>query len=65
MSERKDMFIRELAVQLAGNQVEMSMRLQTEDKDAKRWAVLRGMTPLFGYPTVAEAEATLRTFLCK
>lgn len=56
---RRQAFIRQLAEYLVGNQVEDGMRLGMGDARAKQWATLRGQTPLFGYPTVAEAEAQL------
>lgn len=60
---RKQLFIRELAEYLVGDQVRMSIRLQAGSEDAKTWARLRGTTPLFGYPTVKEAEDKLKEFL--
>ena len=63
--DRKSAFIRQLAVYLAGNQAEMSIRLQMGRADAQAWAALRDETPLRGYPTVDEAEAQLREWLLK
>lgn len=60
---RKEQFIRALAEYLVGDQVRMSIRLQAGSEDAKTWAHLRGTTPLFGYPTVKEAETKLTEFL--
>ena len=54
--DRRAIFIRELAVYLVGDQAHIK-------PEAKAWASLRGYTPLFGYPTVDEAEATLTKFL--
>jgi len=64
--EMRQQFIHALAEYLAGtNQVEMStkLRLCSETAEAKTWAALRGLTPLFGYPTVEEAEKILDDFL--
>lgn len=60
---RKQRFIRELAYYLVGNQVMKSIALQAGDEDAKQWATIRGTTPLYGYPTVGEAEMTLSDWL--
>lgn len=59
----KQMFIKELAVFLVGDQVRKSIELQMGKQSAKEWADLRGKTPLFGYPTVDEAEKILDKFL--
>lgn len=59
----KDKFIRQLAQFLAGDQAKKSIELEMGKESAKEWAALRGTTPLFGYPSVEEAEATLREFL--
>jgi len=56
-------FIRELARFLVGDQAIRSIQLEAGSKGAREWAALRGTTPLFGYPTVAEAEATLAAWL--
>jgi len=62
--ERKKQFIRALAEYLAGtNQVKHSIGLQLGKADAQEWANLRQLSPLFGYPTVEEAEAQLTEFL--
>lgn len=64
MSERKKLFIRELAEYLAGpNQAKMSVLLGMNNAEAEQWARLRGYTPLMGYPTVDEAEKALTEFL--
>lgn len=62
-NERKKQFIRALAEYLAGDQVKHSIGLQRGKPDAQQWAKLRGLTPLFGYPTVEEAEVQLTEFL--
>lgn len=61
--EAKERFIRQLAQFLAGNQARKSIELEMGKESAKEWAALRATTPLFGYPSVDEAEATLREFL--
>jgi len=64
MNERKKVFIRVLAEYLAGpQQVRKSLELQAGKASAKEWAALRDATPLFGYPSVDEAEAELTRFL--
>lgn len=65
MNERKKAFIRALAEYLAGpQQVRKSLELlQASKTNAKEWAALRNATPLFGYPTVDEAEIELTKFL--
>ncbi len=60
---RKRAFIRALAEYLAGNQAEMSIRLQLGQRDAVAWAHLRQASPVFGWPTVDEAEAQLMELL--
>jgi hypothetical protein len=61
--DRKKAFIKELARFLASNQAERSIKLQMGKQSAKEWAALRGTTPLFGYPTLEEAETVLTEFL--
>ncbi len=57
-------FVRELARFLVADQVKQSIGLQMGREDAKAWAQLRGtVSPLFGYPTVAEAEDTIAKWL--
>jgi hypothetical protein len=59
-------FIRALAEYFGGpNQVKMSIKLQMDPAwtEAVTWAKLRGLTPLFGYPTVEEVERVLTRFL--
>lgn len=60
---RKAAFIRGLAEYLAGNQAHMSILLEMKKPEALAWAKLRGLTPLFGWPTVEEAEGALARFL--
>jgi len=59
----KEEFIKELAKYLAGGQAKKSIELEMGKESAKEWAALRSKTPLFGHPTVEEAEKTLREFL--
>jgi hypothetical protein len=59
----KQKFVRELAEFLAGDAVEMGIKLKMGRTEAKKWADLRLATPLFGYQTVDEAEAVLREWL--
>ena len=54
--EHQRAFIKQLAQYLAGNQAERSIRLSMGDANAKEWAALRALTPVYGYPTVEEAE---------
>ncbi len=62
--DRKKAFIRKLAEFFAGEGVAFkSIQLSMGNGNAIEWAALRGATPLFGYPTVDEAEATLTDFL--
>lgn len=60
---RKDLFIERLAVFLVEKQAHKSILLQMGKPEAKEWAELRAATPLFGHPTVEEAEELLREFL--
>lgn len=67
--KRKKLFIRELAEFLVDNQAGKSISLQVEGERPSilkwplLWQRLRGATPLFGYPTVEEAEKELTEFL--
>jgi len=61
--DRRPEFIRGLAEYLVGDQAHRSIQLQMGHAEAKKWAALRNLTPLFGYPTVEEAEAKLTTWL--
>lgn len=56
-------FIKALAKFLVEDQAYQSIRLGTGNADAKKWAELRNATPLFGYPTLEEAEEILIKFL--
>ena len=66
---RKEKFIKVLAQFLVENQAGKSIALELESRRkpmlpwAHEWAALRNATPLFGYPSVAEAEEALRDFL--
>ena len=57
--KRKQEFIRALAEYLAGDQARRSIQLQMNNPWAVEWAKLRGLSPVFGYPTVDEAEEAL------
>jgi hypothetical protein len=59
----KKRFMHELAVFLVAEQASDSIGLQMGRPFAKRWAALRNATPLFGYPTVKEAEKELSEWL--
>ena len=64
--EMKKRFLHQLAVFLVGDQAKKSILLEmpTMVRDlAEEWAALRDETPLFGYPTVEEAEEILTEFL--
>ena len=56
-------FIRALAEYLAGNQAAKSVELAMGKPSALEWQKVRRHSPLFGYPTVDEAEAQLTEFL--
>lgn len=60
---KRDLFIRALAEYLAGDQALKSIELEMGKPSAKEWAKLRNWSPLFGYPTVEEAEKQLSEFL--
>lgn len=68
--EKKREFIRALAKFLVGDQAKKSLLLDPRMAGSpfsslvKEWAELRGTTPLFGYPTLSEAEELLEEFLC-
>jgi len=70
-TRRKAQFIRQLAEFLVGNQAGKSICLQMDQmrpengvpRLATEWAALRAKTPLFGYPSIEEAEKTLTDFL--
>ncbi len=62
--EKKQALIRKLSEFLAGpNTAKYSIELAQGSETAKLWAEMRGLTPLFGYPTVDEAEKILCEFL--
>lgn len=67
MTDKGKAFVKALATYLAGDQAHMSILLSMPEgmlkKEAQKWATLRSQTPLFGYPTVEEAEAVLEKFL--
>jgi len=56
-------FIRELARYLVEDQTKQSIGLQMGSDSSRKWARLRGTTPLFGYPTVEAAEDQLAAWL--
>jgi len=62
-AEQKAIFIKKLARYLVGDQARQSIELQMGKQSAKEWAELRGATPLFGYPSVEEAEKVMTEFL--
>jgi hypothetical protein len=61
--DKKKKFICALAEYLVKDQARKSVELQFGKDSAKEWSELRSTTPLFGYPTVEEAEKTLTEFL--
>lgn len=69
--DRKELFVRVLAKFLVDNQAGKSIAMELEARHppvhgivwAQEWAALRNATPLFGYPTVEEAEKALTEFL--
>lgn len=62
-AREKRAFIALLARYFAENQSIKSAMLETGSPAAKDWAKLRAATPLYGYPTVEEAERILADFL--
>lgn len=66
--DQKALFIKRLAVFLAGDQGKKSIMLGMPDGLAfslvKEWADLRNATPLFGYQTIQESEKILTEWLC-
>jgi hypothetical protein len=60
---KKQYFIKALAKFLVVDQVGKSISLQMGNSLAKEWAELRNATPVFGYPSLEEAEETLTEFL--
>ena len=62
--EQKKVFIRVLAEYLVGtNQVWKSIEIEMGKQSGLEWSKLRSTTPLFGYPSVEEAEQQLTEFL--
>ena len=62
--ERKKVFIHALAEYLGGtNQVRKSIEIEMGESSGLEWSKLRSATPLFGYPSVEEAEQQLTEFL--
>lgn len=59
----KKIFLKRLTKYLVFNQAFKSMELQMGKESANEWADLRGSTPLFGYPSVEEAEQILGEWL--
>jgi hypothetical protein len=59
---KKDIFIRALAEFLVKDQAKKSVELAMGNEHAKQWADLRSASPLFDYPTVEEAEKSLKEF---
>ena len=59
----KRRFTKQLAIYLVGDQAHKSIELQMGKESARQWSELRSRTPLFGYPTVKEAEEILAEFL--
>jgi len=62
MADKKE-FVKTLAKFLVEGQASKSIKLEMGEESAKEWSVLRQTTPIFGYPTVAEAEAQLSEWL--
>jgi len=56
----KRTFVRRLAEYLVKDQASMSIKLEMGLPEAKMWRHLREATPLFGYPTVDEADEQLQ-----
>ena len=63
MTERQQRFIHQLTIYLVGDQGKKSIELQMGMESAQQWKALRSATPLFGYPSVEEAEKELAEFL--
>jgi hypothetical protein len=67
MNEKQTRFIKALAKFLTENEAEMSVGLQLDKPESKRWSVLRSATPLFGYypgeEGLKQAEEELTRFL--
>lgn len=67
MNERQQRFIKALTKYLTEDETIMSVKLNLGHNDAKKWAKLRGSTPLLGYYDGEEgrikAEEELTEFL--
>jgi hypothetical protein len=67
MNERQQRFVKALAKFLTEEETLMSVKLSLQKPDAKKWAALRGATPLCGYYDGDEgrekAEEELTEFL--
>lgn len=67
MNERQQRFIKALVKYLTEDETLMSVKLNLGHNDAKKWAMLRGATPLLGYYDGEEgqqqAEKELTEFL--
>jgi hypothetical protein len=59
----KKEFVKELARYFCEDQATKSIWLQMGREDAKAWSRLRGLTPVSGWATVEEAQATLEQWL--
>jgi hypothetical protein len=62
-SDQLQRFVRALAEYLVSDQARKSIELEMGLPAAMAWAKLRNATPLFGYPTVEEAEKQLAEWL--
>jgi hypothetical protein len=70
LTDLQERFLDQLTSFLVDNQAGKSIRLEMEQSApgnylmlAREWAALRSATPLFGYPTPAEARKILARFL--
>lgn len=61
--EQKILFIKKLAKFLADKPAKKSIDLEMENPYALAWAEIRNSTPLFGYPSIEEAEKILSDWL--
>ena len=59
------LFVHALAEYLVSDQAIMSIKLEMGSPEAKAWCKLRSTTPLFGYPTVEQAEKQLTEWLLR
>lgn len=62
-ARQKAAFIYRLSEYLTKDQAKWSIKLEMGSEDAKTWAAMRNLTPLFGYPTHQEAVELLTQFL--